>query len=153
MKKAVIDPAAATLGASYPPPHNEPCAGRKTWALTRQFGLSQFGVNRVELLPGSWSTQRHWHRTCDEVVVVISGELVLVTDDGEEVLRAGDCVGFKAGVPNAHHLQNRSDEVAVFFDVGGRDLWDVSTFPDIDIEARPQIEIKFRPIKKAKSND
>ncbi len=146
-KKAIIDPAAAHVGASYPPPHDEPCAGRKTWTLTRQLGLSQFGVNRVELAPGSWSTQRHWHRTCDEAVIVLSGELVLVTDDGEEVLQAGDCVGFKAGVANAHHLQNRSDELAVFFDVGGRDLWDVSTFPDIGIEARPKVEIRFQPIK------
>jgi uncharacterized cupin superfamily protein len=147
MKKAVLDPAAASVGASYPPPHDQPCKGRKTWPLTRQFGLTQFGVNRVELAPGSWSTQRHWHKTCDEVVVVVSGELVLVTNDGEELLQAGDCVGFKAGVPDAHHMQNRSHEVAIYFDVGGRDLWDVSTFPDIDIEARPRVEIKFRPIK------
>jgi uncharacterized cupin superfamily protein len=148
MKKAVIDPAAASLGASYPPPHDQPVKGRKTWALTRQFGLSQFGVNRVELAPGSWSTQRHYHKTCDEVVVVVSGEVVVVTDDGDEILKAGDCIGFKAGVPNAHHLQNRSDAPAIFFDIGGRDLWDISTFPDIGIEARPHVEIRFRPIKK-----
>ena len=148
MKKGIIDPEAARLGASYPPPHDEPVKGRKTWALTRQFGLSQFGVNRVELAPGSWSTQRHYHKTCDEVVVVVSGEVVVVTDDGEEVLKAGECIGFKAGVPNAHHLQNRSNEVAIFFDIGGRDLWDISTFPDIGIEARPHVEIRFRPIKK-----
>lgn len=147
MKKAVFDPAAARIGASYPPPHDEPCRGKKTWTLTSQFGLSQFGVNRVELAPGSWSTQRHWHKTCDELVIMISGELVLVTDDGEETLRAGDSVAFRAGVQNAHHLQNRSDEVAVFYDVGGRDLWDTSTFPDIGIEAKPWVEIKFRPIK------
>ncbi len=145
-KKAIFDPSTAIVGTSYPPPHDEVCKGRKTWPLTRQFSLSQFGVNRVELAPGSWSTQRHWHKTCDETVIVISGELVLVTDDGEETLTAGDCVGFKAGVANAHHLQNRSDKVAVFFDVGGRDLWDVSTFPDIGIEAKPRVEIKFRPI-------
>jgi uncharacterized cupin superfamily protein len=144
MKKAVFDPAAARVGSSYPSPHDQPCAGRKTWMLTKQFGLNQFGVNKVELAPGSWSTQRHWHRTNDELVSVISGELVLVTDDGEEVLRAGDSVGFKAGVANAHHLQNRSSEVAVYYDIGGRDPWDVSTFPDIDMEARTHMEVKFR---------
>lgn len=148
VKKATFAAQAARIGASYPPPHNQPCAGRKTWTITQQFGLSQFGVNRVELPPGTWSTQRHWHKTCDEAVIVISGELVVVTDDGEETLQAGDCIGFKAGVPNAHHLQNRSDEVAIFYDVGGRDLWDVSTFPDIDIEAKPRVEIQFRSTKK-----
>lgn len=132
--------------SSYPPPHDEKLKGRKTWMLTRQWKLTQFGVNMVELPPGAWSTQRHWHRTNDELVIVISGELVLVTDDGEEVLRAGDCVGFKAGVENAHHLQNRSDKPAVYYDVGGRDAWDVSTFPDIGLEARTHQELRFREI-------
>jgi uncharacterized cupin superfamily protein len=147
MLKAKFDPDKATNGASYPPPHDEKCRGRKTWALTRDYGLTQFGVNRVELAPGFWSTQRHWHRTNDEVVVVVSGELVLVTDDGEEILKAGDCVAFKAGVRNPHHLQNRSDQPAIFYDIGGRDMWDVSTFPDAGFQARPKFEIQFRPIK------
>ena len=125
MKKADLSRITPSIGASYPPPHNEHSKGRTTWPLTKMFGLAQFGVNRVELAPGSWSTQRHWHRNNDEVVIVISGELVLVTDEGEEILRAGDCVGFKAGDPNAHHLQNRSDRVAVYYDVGGRDPYDV----------------------------
>jgi len=133
-------------GSSYPPPHDEKLKGRKTWMLTRQWKLTQFGVNMVELPPGGWSTNRHWHKSNDELVVVVSGELVLVTDDGEEVLRAGDCVGFKAGVANAHHLQNRSDAPAVYYDIGGRDAWDVSTFPDIGLEARTHMEIRFREI-------
>lgn len=149
MKKADISQIPARRGSKpYPEPHNDKLGGRTSWALTSAFGLRQFGVNRVELAPGSWSTQRHWHRNNDEVVIVVSGELVLVTDDGEEILRAGDCVGFKAGDPNAHHLQNRSDEPAVFFDIGGRDPWDVSTFPDMGYEARTHMEIQFRPIRK-----
>lgn len=133
-------------GSGYPPPHGEKLAGRKTWPLTGQWKLTQFGVNMVELPPGAWSTNRHWHKTNDELVVVVSGELVLVTDDGEEILRAGDCVGFKAGVENAHHMQNRSDRPAVYYDIGGRDAWDVSTFPDIGLEARTWQEIRFREI-------
>ncbi len=150
MAKADISPdAALSVKSSYPPPHDVKLAGRKTWPITRQFGLTQFGVNRVELPPGAWSSNRHWHRTNDEAVIVISGELVLVTDQGEEVLRAGDCACFKAGVSDAHHLQNRSSEPAVFYDVGGRDPYDVSTFPDIGLEARTKMQIEFRE-KKAK---
>ncbi len=148
MKKANLDPAAAQTGSSYPPPHDEIVAGRKSWPLTRQFGVHQFGVNRVELAPGSWGTQRHWHKLSDEVVVVISGELVVVDDDGEEVLKAGDSIAFRAGVPNAHHLQNRGTEPAIYYDIGGRDLDDVSTFPDLEMETKLFIDVKFRPIKK-----
>ena len=147
MLKGDISPQnARTSGSAYPPPHFEKLAGRKSWALTRQWKLTQFGVNMVELPPGAWSTNRHWHRTNDELVIVISGELVLVTDDGEELLGPGDCVGFKAGVANAHHLQNRSSAPAVYYDVGGRDAWDVSTFPDIGLEARSHMEIRFTEI-------
>jgi uncharacterized cupin superfamily protein len=133
-------------GGAYPPPHDQKLNGRKSWSLTRQWKLSQFGVNRVELQAGAWSTNRHWHKTNDELVIVTSGELVLVTDEGEETLSAGDCVAFKAGVENPHHLQNRSNDVAVYYDIGGRDAWDVSTFPDMGLEARTHMEIRFREI-------
>lgn len=147
MLKGDISEAKVRRGrSSYPPPHDEKVKGRKSWPLTGQWGLTQFGVNRVELPPGAWSTNRHWHRTNDELVVMISGELVLVSDEGEELLRAGDSVGFKAGVENAHHLQNRSDAPAVYYDIGGRDAFDVAIFPDIGLEARPHMEVRFRPL-------
>jgi uncharacterized cupin superfamily protein len=149
MKKADFSQIPARTGSRpYPDPYSDKLAGRTSWVLTSHFGLSQFGVNRVELAPGAWSTQRHWHRKNDEAVIVVEGELVLVTDDGEEVLKAGDCVAFKAGEPNAHHLQNRSDRPAVYYDVGGRDPWDVSTFPDMGLEARTHMELQFRPLRK-----
>jgi uncharacterized cupin superfamily protein len=148
MLKGDISKDRALVGrSSYPPPHDEKLKGRKTWPLTSQWKLTQFGVNRVELPPGAWSTQRHWHRSNDELVIIVSGELTLVTDEVEEVLRAGDCVGFKAGVKNAHHLQNRGSEPAIYYDVGGRDAFDVSTFPDIGLEARTRMEIEFRPLR------
>ena len=147
MLKADIRPESGRVASSvYPERHGEKLAGRKTWMITKQYGLSQFGVNRVELPPGSWSTQRHWHKTNDECVIVVSGELVLVTDEGEETLRAGDCVCFKAGVENAHHLQNRGAEPAVYYDIGGRDAWDVSTFPDMGYRARTRMKIEFTPL-------
>jgi uncharacterized cupin superfamily protein len=147
MKKANLDPAAGMSGSSYPPPHDKAVAGRRSWPLTREFGIHQFGVTRVELAPGSWSTQRHWHKLSDEVVVVISGELVVVDDDGEELLKAGDSIAFKAGVANAHHLQNRGSEPAIYYDIGGRDLDDVSTFPDMGMETKLHFQVKFRPIR------
>jgi uncharacterized cupin superfamily protein len=133
-----IDIAAAELrtGSRYPAPFDEPCRDKTRRQLGDVAGLSQFGVNLLRLPPGSWSAQRHWHTTEDEFVWVVEGEVVLVDDAGETVLTAGDCAGFKAGEPNGHHLQNRSEAEAVVIEVGTRD-WkdDACDYPDIDMKA------------------
>jgi len=67
-------------------------------------------------------------------VYVLEGELVLITDTGEEILRPGDCAGFKAGVHDGHHLQNRTDRDAVVLEVGARKTADdEGDYPDIDL--------------------
>jgi uncharacterized cupin superfamily protein len=135
-KKIDISAALTVLGSRYPSPYDEPCAGRLRRCLGDAAGLTQFGVNLTRLPPGGWSSQRHWHTAEDEFVLVLEGEVVLVTDSGEEVLRGGDCAGFKAGVSDGHHLQNRSDKDAVFLEIGTRRPDDDQVFyPDIDLEA------------------
>ena len=84
-------------------------------------GLTRFGVNLVTLPPGGQSALRHWHTLEDEFVYVLEGEVVLVTDDGEQVLRAGDCAGYPAGKPDGHHFVNRSGAPARYLEVGNRD--------------------------------
>ena len=110
MKKR-IDVATLTgvVGTLYPEPFDLPCRARERTKLGDPAGLTQFGVNLCRLPPGAWSSQRHWHTGGDEFVYVLSGEVVLVTDGGEEVLRAGDCAGFPARDTNGHCFQNRSD--------------------------------------------
>jgi uncharacterized cupin superfamily protein len=72
----------------------------------------------------------------DEFVYVLEGEVVLVTDAGEEILRAGDCAGFPAGVPDGHHLQNRSAHAAIVLEIGARRMADDEAFySDIDLHA------------------
>jgi uncharacterized cupin superfamily protein len=119
--------------SGYPKPFDEPCNPRLRHVLGEAAGLDRFGVNLLRLAPGCWSSQRHWHTEEDEFVWVLSGEVVLVTDQGEEILRAGDCAGFKAGVANGHHLQNRSSVEAVLLEVGSRDPADKCAYPDIDL--------------------
>lgn len=137
MAKIDLDAAPRGEGTRYPPPHNEPCRRRRWIKLGDAAGLTQFGVNLVTLEPGVWSSQRHWHSHEDEFVYVLDGELVLVTDAGEEVMRAGDCVGFKAGVRDGHHLQNRSDKPARFLVVGSRNEEDWGEYPDLDMKFLP----------------
>jgi len=121
------------IGTLYPPPLDEPCLSRRRTRIGNAAGLTQFGVNFVLLPPGAWSSQRHWHTETDELVYVLSGELVLVTDGIEEILRAGDAAGFKANDPNGHHLQNRSPEDATFLEIGTRTPGDAATYPDVDL--------------------
>ncbi len=94
--------------------------GKHEGRLGALVGVTQFGVNRVTLDPGSISALRHWHEAEDEFVYVLSGKLTLVDDNGEHALEEGSFVGFPAGCPNAHHLQNRSQEPASFIVVGSR---------------------------------
>jgi uncharacterized cupin superfamily protein len=122
-----------TRGSQYPAPFDQPCAGRARQRLGEAAGLKDFGVNLMRLPPGCWSSQRHWHLLEDEFVFVVEGEVVLVTDSGEEVLRAGDCAGFKAGVKDGHHLQNRSSVEAVILEVGSRNPDDEGEYSDIDM--------------------
>ena len=120
-------------GARYPAPFDQPCKNRAWRRLGEAAGLTQFGVNLLRLAAGVWSSQRHWHSHEDEFVYVLQGEVVLVTDEGEETLRAGDCAGFKAGVRNGHCLQNRSLADAELLVVGSRNDEDHGEYPDIDM--------------------
>jgi uncharacterized cupin superfamily protein len=132
--KVDIQAAPRKEGSDYPAPFDEPCRTRVRHALGDAAGLTQFGVNLQRLAPGGWSSQRHWHTEEDEFVWVVAGEVVLVTDSGEHILRAGDCAGFKAGLANGHHLQNRSDAEALLLEVGSRrPETDVCDYPDIDL--------------------
>lgn len=135
MKKIALDKAPTRVGTDYPPPLDEPCATRTRTKLGDAAGLTQFGVNLLRLPAGTWSAQRHWHHTEDEFVYVLEGEPVLVTDSGEEKLGPGDCVGFKAGVKDGHHIQNRSDKEAVLLEVGTRNpKGDGVVYPDVDLD-------------------
>jgi uncharacterized cupin superfamily protein len=120
-------------GTGYPDPFAEAVNGRSKQALGDAGGLTQFGVNLVELQPGAASSQRHWHTHEDEFVMVVSGELTLVTDEGETLMRAGDCAAFPAGRPNGHQLINRGWGNALFLCVGPRIPEDKAEYPDIDL--------------------
>ena len=121
-------------GSGYPAPFDAPCAARARQRLGDAAGLTDFGVNLLRLPAGAWSSQRHWHSSEDEFVYVLEGEVVLVTDSGEETLRAGDCAGFKAGLRDGHHLQNRSSRGVVVLEIGSRKVADdEGEYPDIDL--------------------
>ena len=116
----------------YPPPHDERVAGRSKKRLGDAVGLTQFGVNLTALKPGSASTLRHWHENEDEFVYVLEGELTLVEDEGETILKPGDAAGFKAGVANGHCLVNRCSADALFLEIGSRAARERAHFPDSD---------------------
>jgi uncharacterized cupin superfamily protein len=136
MKKRInVAMLTAVVGTLYPPPFDAPCRARERKKRGDAAGLSQFGVNLLRLPPGAWSSQRHWHTGEDEFVYVLSGEIVLVTDSGEETLCAGDAAGFKAGDRNGHCLQNRSNTDATVLEIGSRVPDSAGYYPDIDMVA------------------
>ena len=135
MPKIDIDALPDITGCGYPAPYDAPCLDRIRKRLGDGGGLTQFGVNLLTLLSGSWSAQRHWHVEEDEFVWVVCGEVVLVTDQGEQVLKSGDCAAFPKGELNGHHLVNKADGPAVVLEIGTRTPDDTDTchYPDADL--------------------
>lgn len=120
-------------GSDYPERFRAPFAGRTRKALGDAGGLTQFGVNLCRLEPGAMSALRHWHEAEDELVYVLEGEVVLVEDAGETVLRPGDAAAFRAGVADGHHLVNRTDRDALLLEIGARAAADRVHYSDVDL--------------------
>lgn len=133
MPKIDIAGVPEVLGVGYPPPFAPLSAERVRQRLGAAGGLKDLGVNLMRLPPGNWSSQRHWHSHEDEFVYVLEGELVLIEDGGETMLRAGDCATFAKNSGDGHHMINRSNKTAVYLEVGSRHRDDITTCSDIDM--------------------
>ena len=133
MPKVDISKAVVRTIAGYPGGLHQGTEGRTKIMLGDVCGLTQFGVNLTRLEPGAWSAQRHWHEEEDEFVYIVEGEVALIENDGETLLRAGDCAGWKAGVANGHCLVNKSDIDVVFIEIGTRAPTDRFHYPDVDL--------------------
>lgn len=120
-------------GTGYPAEFRAISADRLRQRLGEACELTAFGVNLTRLPPGNWSSQRHWHSHEDEFVYLLEGEVVLIEDGGETLLRAGDCAAFPKGTGNGHHMINRSDRDAVYLEIGSRHPDDLTTCSDVDM--------------------
>ena len=133
MPKLDLSKVPVKTGSIYPEPYAGMMAGRSSLRLGDAGGLTQFGVNIVMLAPGAVSSLRHWHLNEDEFVMVTEGECVMQQDEGETLMRPGDCAAFPKGSGNGHHLINRSSAIAVYLEVGSRNPNDLTTCSDIDM--------------------
>jgi len=118
MPKIALESIEQVSRTGYPSPFDQDVQGRWYRRLAPASGLTEFGVSHVTLKPGAWSSQRHWHDGEDEFLVMLEGEAVLAADDGETVLKPGDCAARPKGSANGHHLKNQSDRNCVFIVVG-----------------------------------
>lgn len=141
----IIDPekVPSETRTNYPDQFKPIVAGRVRQRLGNFAGLKNFGVNLVKLEPGSSSALRHWHSHQDEFIYILEGELTLITDAGEEILKPGMAAGFPANEANGHHLVNRSSVVGVYLEVGDRTSNDEATYPDHDLIAKASPDDKF----------
>lgn len=133
MPKIDITKIPIDAGSNYPEPLRRVVAGRERKRLGNAAGLDQFGVNLTTLKPGAASALRHWHQKEDELVFILEGEVVLIDNSGETVLRPGDAAGFKANDPNGHHLVNKSGRDAVLLEIGTRSKHERAEYPDVDL--------------------
>ncbi|HEX2880666.1 MAG TPA: cupin domain-containing protein [Polyangiaceae bacterium] len=138
LKIPALDPAtvAARNASGYPEPFKSRVLPREKRALGDALGLTKIGVNLTTLPPGKESSMRHYHTREDEMIFMVEGEVVLITDEGEQVLSAGTCAGFPAGSGNGHHLINRSAHPARYLEISNRDPQDSAAYSDDDLAYR-----------------
>ena len=132
MPKLDLVAIAETNRTGYPAPYAAEVHGRWYRRLAPAAGLTDFGASHVRLEPGAVSSQRHWHEGEDEIVIMLAGEAVLVEEERETVLRAGDIAAFPKGAADGHHLVNRSNADCLFVAIG-RPAQSDCHYPDIDL--------------------
>lgn len=133
MPKIDLANAPVKTGSIYPEPYDSQMAGRSSLRLGQAAGLTQFGVNIVTLEPGAAASLRHWHLREDEFAMVLTGDLILIEDEGETPMKPGDCAAWKASIANGHRFVNRSDAPARFLVVGSKADDEVVTYCDVDM--------------------
>jgi uncharacterized cupin superfamily protein len=134
---------AALSVSGYPEPYRSRVLPREVRRLGDVFGLTAIGVSHVTIFPGKESSMRHHHTHEDELIYMLEGELVLHTDAGEETLRPGMVVGFRAGEGNGHHMINRSGANAAFLVMSNRHPEDGAAYPDIDLAVKKGADGKY----------
>ena len=136
LHKPALDPMVveAISRTGYPEPYASRVMPREKRPLGDTLGLTRIGINHTTLAPGKESAMRHWHTHEDEFVVILAGEVVLRTNAGEQLLRAGMCAGFPAGAQDGHQLINRSGRPAVYLEISNRDAQDSAYYPDPDVD-------------------
>lgn len=138
LKLPALDPGSvpARSTSGYPEPFRSRVLPREKRALGNAVGLTRIGINLTTLAPGKESSMRHFHTREEEFLFVLEGEVVLRTDEGEQILTAGMCAGFPAGSRNGHHLVNRGNRPARYLEVSNRDPEDGAEYPDVDLVYR-----------------
>jgi len=140
-----FDPAdiAESNATSYPAVFRADNSKRWNRRLGDHVELKNFGVNLTRIVPGGQSSARHAHSRQDEFIWVVSGEIVLETNEGAQILQAGMCAGFPAGCGNAHRFVNRSNADATILVIGDRTPFDEIDYPDIDNHAKAGADGKY----------
>ena len=150
LRLPAVDPATLTPDTStgYPEPYRSRVLPREKRRLGDAVGLTKIGVNLTTLPPGKESSMRHTHTHEDELVYVVKGEVVLVTDGGEQTLVAGTYAGFPSGSKDGHQLVNRSAEPVVYLEVSNRDEADRPEYCDVDMALLPGADGALAFVKK-----
>jgi uncharacterized cupin superfamily protein len=146
LKKPALDPQTLEprTGSGYPEPYRSRVLPREKRQLGNALGLTKIGINQTILPPGKESSMRHWHTHEEEFVYVLSGEVVLITDAGEQTLTPGMCAGFPLGTQDGHQLVNRGTVPAMYLEVSNRDPADGAFYPDVDLQYNGvDAEVKF----------
>jgi len=98
--------------------------------IGRRARCELLGASLFEVQPGASTLPLHAHYANEELIVVITGRLVLRSIDGERELTPGDVVSCPRGRRGAHRLRNAGSDAARILIVSTMNSPDVNEFPD-----------------------
>lgn len=98
--------------------------------LAEAAGAKQLLFEIRSLDPGKYSYPYHFHRSVEEVFVIISGRATLRTPAGFQEVQEGDTVFFETGPEGAHQLFNHTAEPCRYLDLRTNLGIDICEYPD-----------------------
>jgi uncharacterized cupin superfamily protein len=98
--------------------------------LARRLGGDKLGASVFELPPGQRSFPYHFHHANEELLLVLSGEVVLRTPDGTQTMGPGDAELFQVGAAGAHQVSNESAQPARFIMFSTMVEPEIAEYPD-----------------------
>jgi uncharacterized cupin superfamily protein len=117
-------------GTDWDASEDHPGFGWNRIRLARRLGAEGLGASVYVLGPGQKSFPYHFHHANEEMLIVLEGDVIVRTPQGENEAGRGDAVSFVKGPSGAHQVINRSQTEARILMISTMVEPEIAEYPD-----------------------